>query len=220
MIISRTLEYVYIGIPRTGSKSMNRWLMENHQGEWYGDHHDWQVPAFAKEYLTFTTVRNPYQRAVSGYFGIPWDEHEKKEELREQVPLPDKSKNPLTKIIQEAIALSKRTSGAEGNMSQREFVEKAGVSFVLFYERLPDSLGTLPFVDEEAVSSFPHVMERGIRPPGNFFDFFSERDEESLWDYDAGDFEMFGYRRFYCGLPEDSPDALRVAGCRKDQRGQ
>jgi hypothetical protein len=37
MIVSRTLRYVYIGIPRTGSKSMNRWLMDNFAGNFF-DH--------------------------------------------------------------------------------------------------------------------------------------------------------------------------------------
>ena len=50
---------------------MNQWLMAHYQGEWYGDHHDWQVPAFAKNFLIFTVVRSPYQRAVSGYFAMP-----------------------------------------------------------------------------------------------------------------------------------------------------
>ena len=59
MIISRVLRYVDIGIPRTGSKSMNRWLMAPCRGEWFGEHHAWRVPDFATRSLIFTIVRNP-----------------------------------------------------------------------------------------------------------------------------------------------------------------
>lgn len=203
MIISKNLRYVYIGIPRTGSKSMNRWLMNHYQGEWFGDHHDWQVPEFAKDYLIFTTVRNPYQRAVSGYFGLLWGDDEIREELRERVPVPDKSTNPLVKIIQEAIARG-------DDMNQLPFVEQAGVALALYFERLPAALRELPFVDKTNVPTFPHVLERGIRPPGDFFDFFGTDDEAVFWQYSIRDFNAFGYQRFSCDLPAESPNMLHL----------
>lgn len=64
MIISHQLKYVYIGIPRTGSKSMNRWLMDHFHGEWFGAHHDWQVPDEAKHYLTSVLVKLPVKPAA------------------------------------------------------------------------------------------------------------------------------------------------------------
>lgn len=69
MIISPTHKFVYIGIPRTASKSMNEWLMRHYGGIWYGGHHDYEgIPDDARSFLVFTTVRNPYDRAVSGFF--------------------------------------------------------------------------------------------------------------------------------------------------------
>lgn len=203
MIISKTLQYVYIGIPRTGSKSMNQWLMTHYQGEWYGDHHDWQVPAFAKNFLIFTVVRNPYQRAVSGYFAMPWDEHEQRAESREQLPLPDKGSNPLSKIVQEAVALG-------NDMNQLPFIENAGVTLALYFERLPDALRELPFVQPATLPQFPHVLERGIRPAGDFFDLFSVEDEAAFYAYSLADFTTFGYERFASGLPVTAPNALRL----------
>jgi hypothetical protein len=209
MIISHSLRYVYIGIPRTGSKSMNRWLMKHCAGEWVGDHHDWRVPDDAKDYLVFTTVRNPYDRAVSGYFGIPWGELDMREDLREQLPLPDKSTNPLTKIVEEARARNAATN--EGvDMSQKDYVTKAGVSLVLYFERLPQALRELPFASAAAIAEFPHVLERGIRPAGTFFDFFSDDDEAAYWAYTREEFEAFGYERFSSGLAADAPDVLRL----------
>jgi hypothetical protein len=75
MVISHPLRYVYIGIPRTGSKSMHRWLVDHYAGEWRGMH-EWRVPAECQQYLVFTVVRNPYERAASGMFGVLWGDEE------------------------------------------------------------------------------------------------------------------------------------------------
>lgn len=206
MIISRALKYVYIGIPRTGSKSMNRWLMKHCDGEWVGEHHDWRVPEYARDYLIFTIVRNPYDRAVSGYFGIPWGELDMREDLREQLPIPDKSANPLTTIIQQAQA--HRIATGEGDLSQKDFVTKADVSLALYFERLPQALQELPFANPVAIAEYPHVLERGIRPPGTFFDFFSADDEAAYWQTAHEEFEAFGYKRFSSSLPSEAPNAL------------
>ena len=206
MIISHTLKYVYIGIPRTGSKSMNRWLMKHCSGEWVGEHHDWRVPEYARDYLIFTIVRNPYDRAVSGYFGIPWGELDMREDLREQTPIPDKSTNPLTTIIEEA----RRAATSEIDMSQKDYVTKAGVTQALYFERLPQALQELPFANPAAIAEYPHVLERGIRPPGSFFDFFSADDEAAYWDNVREEFEAFGYKRFSSGLPSEAPNALHL----------
>ena len=72
MVISHELKYVYIAIPRTASKSMSTWLVENFKGESIGRHHEWRVPTELREYLVFTIVRNPYERVVSMDYHITW----------------------------------------------------------------------------------------------------------------------------------------------------
>jgi hypothetical protein len=229
MIISDIHKYVYIGIPRTGSKSMNHWLMEYFDGKWYGDHHDYNVPEEFAEYLIFTIVRNPYDRATSGYFGVTWDdqgstedeigpwqtEQERLRKSRAVLATREKQqpKNlPQPSYFNELLRTGELRHHEEGSgMSQKRFVEKGRVNLVLYFERLPDCLVELPFVDPNNVPPFPHHPERGARPSGNFFDFFCRpNDEQILWPYIAEDFEAFGYRRFDCGLPEDAPNALRT----------
>jgi len=65
-------------------------------------------------------------------------------------------------------------------------------------------------VHHDAVAAFPHVLERGIRPPGTFFDFFSADDEASYWTYTQQEFEAFGYQRFSSGLPAGAPNAIHI----------
>ena len=231
MIVSETHKYVYIGIPRAGSKSMNHWLMEHFDGKWHGGHHDTNVPEEFADHPIFTIVRNPYDRASSGYFGVTWDdlaakEHEigpcrnEQERLRKsRAVLETRAKNPPKELPQPSTvsleerlrAANLRNSGEGHDANQKRLAERAGIGLALHFERLPFCLAELPFVDPHNVPPFPHHPERGTRLSGNFFDFFGDTDEEQvLWAYAAEDFEAFGYRRFSCGLPEDAPNALHV----------
>jgi len=231
MIISHKHKYVYIGIPRTGAKSMNHWLTEYYDGHWGGGHHDYNVPQEAKDYLIFTIVRNPYDRRTSGYFTVTWDDQAptdeeigpcsseqerlrkfrailktRQKQVQKDLPKPTQSPVPLDERIREAVAVNEADSNG---INQKRFVDRAGVKLVLYFERLPDCLKELPFVDPKNVPPFPHHPERGIRPPGTYFDFFKDPDgEQVVWAHAAEDFEAFGYRRYDCGLPEDAPDAL------------
>jgi len=230
MIISETYRYVYLGIPRTGSKSMNHWLIEYFDGKWHGGHHDTHVPEEAAGYLVFTIVRNPYERAASGHFAVCWDDltpseveigpcQSERERLRRsraimevrekrQNPSPTQSTIPLVERCREAAF---RNEGGDQQINQSRFVERGQVSLVLYFERLPECLVELPFVDPTNVPPFPHHPERGVRPAGNFLDFFHGTDQEEVeWAYAADDFRAFGYRRFDCGLPDGAPRALRL----------
>lgn len=230
MIISDVHKYVYIGIPRTGSKSMNHWLLEHFDGRWHGGHHDYNVPAEAADYFIFTIVRNPYDRAVSGTFAVTWDDQgatddeigpcqSPQERLRKsrailatrgkrQKEFPVQSTIPLEERIRE-VALENESEGHGRN--QKRFADLARVNLVLYFERLPECLKQLPFVDPNHMPPFPHHPERGIRPSGNFFDFFRGTDtEQVVWAHSSEDFEAFGYRRFDPNLPSDAPSALRI----------
>lgn len=199
MIISHPLKYVYIGIPRTGSKSMNRWLMDHYQGEWVDYHHSWHVPEEARAYLIFTTVRNPYERAMSGWFALPWSvENPEPVKPTSQFAAEMHSHIPL----KEGKVIVSDHNVPEVGMNQKYYVEKSGASLVLHFERLPQCLKDLPFVDPRNMPPFPHKEERGKRPPGTFFDHFTAEDEKLVWEYEAETFEVFGYRRFECGGPQ------------------
>ena len=228
MIISHSHKYVYIGIPRTGSKSMNHWLREYFDGRWYGGHHDYNVPEEAAGYFIFTVVRNPYDRATSHHFAVTWDEMGVKEEelgpcqspqerlqksrailktreKQQQRQRPQQSNVPLEERLR-AAALSNEGEGQ--HLNQKRFIDRAGVNLALYFERLPDCLRALPFVDPHNVPPFPHHPERGIRPDGDFFELFSGTDEEQVvWAHGAEDFKALDYRRFDCGLPAEAPMA-------------
>ena len=215
MVISHTLRYVYIGIPRTGSKSMSEWLTTRCEGEYVGYHHQWLVPEEARDYLIFTVVRNPYDRWTSAAFGRAWAGEKPREELREYVGPPTKPTESLEEQIREVTLEKDATQRGGGNvpencMNQWFYSQRAGVSLVLFFERSPECLKELPFVTSDDLPDFPHVLERGIRPPGDFFDHFDDEQEKVVWAYASEDYEAFGYRRFDASLPIESPNSLII----------
>ena len=200
MHVSSTHRFVYIGIPRTGSKSMYQWLSENFQSESVGGHHEWRVPEEFKDYLVFTTVRNPYERVVSGWFFEP--------------VIKTGNEPPRPKTLAEGMqrTIAKRKTEPEGHhISQKDFVRKSGASLVRFFERIPECLAELSFVERGNIPPFPHNNAGGFRPPeGDFFDHFTMEDEKLVWEYSREDFETFGYRRHETGLPDGSNHCLHL----------
>ena len=202
MHISHKHKFIYIGIPRTGSKSMFQWLKDNYASENLAGHHDWQVPPEFRHYLVFTIVRNPYERATSGWFFEP--------------VIKSPHDPPKPKTLAESLRPLIPLKDAGGNeMNQASFVRRARVDLVLYFERLPQALADLPFVDKTNIPPFPHNNAGGCRPAqGSFFHHFTAEDEKLVWQYAAEDFAAFGYRRFDPGLPPH-PHAPRSNATRR-----
>lgn len=67
MLINHEYRFVYLAIPRTGSTSITRTLYNHFENSIKMGHHRMDVPDTCIEYYIFTTVRNPYFRALSHY---------------------------------------------------------------------------------------------------------------------------------------------------------
>lgn len=60
------------------------------------------------------------------------------------------------------------------------------------------------------LDSFPHELEREIRPLGGFEDFFNDHYEEFIWDSYGDDFLISGYERYNSGLVDKSKAVKRL----------
>ena len=200
MIISHKHKFVYVAIPRTGSKSMILWLKNRFKASAYGFHHTWKVPPRCRDYLIFTIVRNPYERSMSSWYHVPYGRPNKK----------PANISTYCQVMKEHAKLSDGTvkrkgmQVPEGNMNQAAWINRANVNLVLYHERLPDCLADLPFASLSDIEKFPRKKELGKKPEGCFFDIFSEEDQEqALWDYAEDDFPLLGYHRHDSTLPEN-----------------
>ena len=209
MIVSDRYKYVYVAIPRTASKSMNHWLLDHYQGRTHGRHHQMDVPEEASDYLVFTIVRNPYDLWVSYRFHVPWGDSgvkvteeeigpcgsdrerraRKMELLKTKTLTQPRPLTPPTLSLEERVAKAK-TDTHVGSL-QMQNIRRAGVNLVLYYERLPDCLAELPFVDVGDLPPFPRFPERGVRPAGSFFDIFPAEEEQVVWAAASEDFSAF-----------------------------
>ena len=68
MKISDKLKYVYVTVPKAGSTSMFEILNKYYEVSRAYAHHETIIPADAKDYFSFTIVRDPYTRAVSIWY--------------------------------------------------------------------------------------------------------------------------------------------------------
>jgi hypothetical protein len=66
MIVNHRLEFVFFGVPRTGSYSMEAALTPLQSSKFYGKHL-FGAPEFTEHYFKFCCVRNPYAREWSHY---------------------------------------------------------------------------------------------------------------------------------------------------------
>ena len=185
---------MYVAIPRTGSKSMCRWLMDHYDGDWVGGHHDWQVPDDCRDYLIFTVVRNPYEIAASSWFFEP--------------VIKDPNALPKPKTYAEQCRNWAAPSWWPGG--QKGYVERSGATQILFFEHLTGCLNELPFVDRTKVPPFPRLNAGGLRPSGTFFDLMQPEDEAIVWNNSKEDFEYFGYHRYDCGAPDGNHPLRRT----------
>jgi len=195
---------------------MNHWLMEHFDGEWYGGHHQYQVPHRVRDYFIFAVIRNPYERWVSGHYAVTWDDHaptddelqpyrSKPERLikmrkvlaaaQKQIQRPAPEQSVLS-LEQRKMSARERNKREDHLINQARFVERSGVRMALYFERLPQCLSELPFVDSLQIPPFPNHPERGIRPTGDFFEQFADTDEEEIvWAHAEEDFRLIGYSR-------------------------
>ena len=82
----------------------------------------------------------------------------------------------------------------EVNMSQKRYVERAGVQYVVHLEKFQQEIRNLPFISGD-IPPLPRKNESPEKPKFKFDEYFSKEEEQLVWDYCAEDFSAFGYQR-------------------------
>lgn len=173
MIVSVQHPYVCVAIPKTGTQSMVRFLLQHHAGSQHAFHHSWRVPDEYTGYEIFTVVRNPYEWCFSKWwfacnnpnrqnsvypYGMDFRNYiQRITRYREHDPHPDRNVPEL-------------------NMSRTRWVEKSGAGTVLKLEELTAALSRLHFVTD--TSAFPHTNRSPGKNRAGFRDRFGRNEAE------------------------------------------
>lgn len=186
MIIGHKHKYVYLATPKTATRSMAGWLISRFGGVVHNSDHYQYVPPGCKDYYLFTTVRNPYSRAVSFWW---WACHVwKKKWLRARVQ-GDFGNMRIDSFFKFVLANPRRIIDQKAFMSQCAFLTEYYPD-ALKMEELPFCLERLPFAHAAAIRQFP---------------FDNKTSHDSWWKYmhpdvldlvekwAEGDFKRFGY---------------------------
>jgi hypothetical protein len=181
MIICTDPEFVFVAMPRTASRSMNRWLLDRFPKAAYsGDHHETDIPNHARGFFRFAVVRNPFSLHLSHYlYRKSRDQNNMHGWCRSRSFLEYLRwiSNPLASPIQ-----SKEPP-------QSVTMARVEPDVVLRYESLTGGLESLPFVD--TVENFPHRY--GNREYDLAEHYADDRCRQLVMAFAGGDFIEYNY---------------------------
>lgn len=70
MIICEKHKWIFIRNPKTGSRSLSKFLLEKFDSYEYGTYHSLSVPEKCSDYKIYIVIRNPFSRAVSAWMHV------------------------------------------------------------------------------------------------------------------------------------------------------
>lgn len=173
MLVCDEHRFVFLRNPKTASRATTRALRSNFDVRRVGGYHNWRISKEFVGHLVFTTVRNPYERAVSGW--QHWVNNGRSISFEKFLG---------TSTVKKPGMLWKLQSSILGQIDQKVHI--------LRYESLEEDLNALPFVNERIV--LPRV---GVQNYGDWKSHYTPELEERVYKLLQKDFERFGYERWY-----------------------
>ena len=179
MLICDEHKFIFLRNPKTASRSVTKALKDNFTTRNVGNYHSWKISKELTGYFVFTTVRNPYERTISGW--QHWVGNGKNFTLKE-----------FLDIVVRSTKEKKWPNGLEWKVQAEMFDNIKRKVHFLRYETLEEDLNFLPFVDKQIV--LPQI---GIQNYGDWKDHYSLDLEIRIYKLLQKDFERFGYERWH-----------------------
>jgi hypothetical protein len=159
MHISDKYKYIYLAIPHTKSWSMRGWLALFYNAGQVGQVHEVRIPKECEDYLVWTTVRNPLDRACALWRKIHRAGDKAVFEVRTKHPVP-------STFGEFAVMLG---SGVLNDFPKAQFMPQVQLlgdvvpSMIFRFESIPHKLTDLPFVHGH-LDEFPHANKNKVLP--------------------------------------------------------
>ena len=140
MIISQKLKYVFLEVPKTGTRSIDKILIKYFYGkETKG--HGYILNKRYKNYFKFMVIRNPYSRIVSTWWSTTQRGKDRYNWIKEA-----KGKSDLETILK--LFINSKIKHKINHAEKQKCYYDAGVNKILRFEYLEKDFNTLPFIKE------------------------------------------------------------------------
>jgi hypothetical protein len=144
MIISHEHRYVFVELPRTGCTAVGKELIESYDGERILAKHSMyrdflkQASTEEKGFFAFSSIRNPLDDAVSGYFKLKSDHHGRfSDPVRRRYRVGNRGADAVrsTGLNARGSRPARRTVGERRDNRRFEYIDETGCSFAEYFMR-------------------------------------------------------------------------------------
>lgn len=143
MFVSKTHKIVFVAIPKTGTRTIYDVLEKNFGGSLYMEHHQIIPPEF-KDYFSFTTIRNPYDRVCSMWWSTSKRGLDKRKFVKQAADRGwDNTLNSFCKLLN-----IRGTESDRITRTQDSFILPNKIGAKLRFDHLEEDFNKLPFVKE------------------------------------------------------------------------
>lgn len=146
MIYSKEKKVIFVAIPKTGTRSVYKNLIENYGAELYREHFP-IIPEEYKDYYSFTIVRNPYDRLISMWWSTcKRDISKKKREGAGDNFRKLAGGSELIDLLKWMNTIKYDGKGSELLSLQSEYLKNNKFDIILENEKLNNQFSNLPFL--------------------------------------------------------------------------
>lgn len=195
MLVSDSHSFVFLAIPKTGTRSAYKVLSEEpYNGVNMGDHRHIK-PRKYRNYFTFTFVRNPYERMFSLYWSCCIRDGDVKGFVEEMKQLG--LENTFLNFLK-WVDLNKDTF-REMNQSKYIILKTQSVFFkhnridrVIKMENIDHEINTLPFIE-----SFIQMPRNNASKYTSIKSYFCNKSLHIINDYCSAEFDLLHYDKIH-----------------------
>ena len=185
MVVFPEYKYLYISTQKSGTHAMYDYL-QRCGGKRHGAYHEKIIPEKYKDYKTFITVRNPFDRAVSSWWALTTHDNGKGRQKWALDSIGGKSFDLFAKWLNSP----KCKKGTRMTWSQTEIHKDKKIDFYIKLEEIEEELRKLPFYKDIPIkNTHTFQKERGL----DWSDYYDKHSAEDVMEAWREDFTNFDY---------------------------
>lgn len=202
MFVCNNPQFIFIDIPKTGSRSIFKYLLGNFKNGQKTGNHQLTIPPKSKTWFSFCVVRNPYDRMCSLYWST--SKRANNADKDRYGYLGEMKKNKMeNNLLNFCKIVEKRYRRGNPNnafrslqfmhvVPQHVYIEHNNFNTILRFENLEKDFNQLPFITKHV--ELPHEnTTQELRP--HWTEMMDDPTIAQINKMYAKEFDMFGYEK-------------------------